>query len=92
MQADGQERRAAAGRRHHARRVASCRRSYWSFANDELGDYDRFGYGGPTDTPSHTITAFLTDPTTGELTDTPVDDCGAQSQLPQKLWYDPATD
>ena len=65
-------------------------RSYWSLSNDELGDYDRFGYGGPTQTPHHRILAFETDPTTGELTDTPVSDCGAQSQLPQKLWYDPA--
>ena len=67
-------------------------RSYWSLSNDELGDYDRFGYGGPTHTPHHSILAFLTDPTTGALTDTPVSDCGAQSQAPQKLWYDPATD
>lgn len=66
-------------------------RSYWSLANDGLGDYDRWGYGGPTDTPVHTIQAFLTDSATGELTDTPVDDCGAQSQLPQRLWYNPAS-
>jgi hypothetical protein len=31
---------------------------------------------------------MLTDATTGALTDTPVADCGAQSQLPQRLWYD----
>ena len=31
--------------------VSIVSRSYWSFANDGLGDYDRFGYGGPTDTP-----------------------------------------
>ena len=66
-------------------------RSYWSLSNDQLGDYDRFGYGGPTHTPHHSIHAFLTDPTTGALTDTPVSDCGAQSQAPQKFWYDPAT-
>ena len=66
-------------------------RSYWSLSNDDLGDYDRFGYGGPTQTPHHRILAFETDPTSGALTDTPVSDCGAQSQLPQKLWYDPAT-
>jgi hypothetical protein len=66
-------------------------RSYWSLSNDGLGNYDRFGYGGPTHTPHHSIHAFLTDPTTGALTDSPVSDCGAQSQVPQKLWYDPAT-
>ena len=31
--------------------VSIVSRSYWSFANDGLGDYDRSGYGGPTDTP-----------------------------------------
>jgi hypothetical protein len=71
--------------------VSIVSRSYWSFSNDNLGSYDRFGYGGPTDTPVHSIAAFLTDPTTGELTETPVDNCGAQSQLPKKIWYDSAT-
>jgi hypothetical protein len=68
--------------------VSIVSRSYWSFANEDLGDYDRFGYGGPTDTPYPTIRAITTDPTTGELTDTEVDDCGAQSELPPQLWYD----
>ena len=68
--------------------VSIVSRSYWSFGNDGLGDYDRFGYGGPTDTPYPAVRAITTDPTTGELTDTEVDDCGAQSELPQKLWYD----
>lgn len=71
--------------------VSIVSRSYWSFSNDDLGDYDRFGYGGPTDTPVHTITAVLTDPDTGAVTDTPVDDCGAQSELPEAIWYDPQT-
>lgn len=71
--------------------VSIVSRSYWSFSNDGLGDYDRFGYHGPTDTPVPTITAVLTDATTGEVTDQPVDDCSAQSQLPQKIWYDAAT-
>jgi hypothetical protein len=63
-------------------------RSYWSFSNDDLGDYDRMGYGGPTATGYPVISAFLTDSVTGELTDTRVDNCGAQSQLPDALWYD----
>ena len=71
--------------------VSIVSRSYWSFANDGLGEYDRFGYAGPTDTPYPVITAFLTDPSTGELTSTPVDDCGSQSQLPEKLWYNRQT-
>lgn len=71
--------------------VVIVSRSYWSFANDGLGDYDRFGYGGPTDTPTPTIRAYLTDPSTGELTDTPVADCSAQSVLPERLWYDAST-
>jgi hypothetical protein len=71
--------------------VVIVSRSYWSLANDGLGDYDRFGYGGPTDTPSPSLKAFLTDPTTGEFTNNPVDDCSAQSVLPKKLWYDPQT-
>jgi hypothetical protein len=70
--------------------VTIVSRSYWSFGNDGLGDYDRFGYGGPTDTPYPVITAYPTDPSTGEITDTPVSDCGAQSQIPQPLWYDAA--
>ncbi|MCU0269726.1 MAG: hypothetical protein MUF83_13930 [Acidimicrobiales bacterium] len=71
--------------------VTLVSRSYWSFGNDGLGDYDRFGYGGPTDTPLPTIEAFETDPSTGALTDTPVPDCGAQSQLPKAIWYDADT-
>ncbi len=66
-------------------------RSYWSLSNDDLGDWDRFGYGGPTDSPVHTIAAFLTDPDTGEITDTPVDDCASQSQVPKRIAYDPVT-
>jgi hypothetical protein len=31
--------------------VTMVSRSYWSFGNDDLGDHDPFGYGGPTDTP-----------------------------------------
>ena len=71
--------------------VSIVSRSYWSFSNYGLGDYDRFGYHGPTSTPTPTITAFLTDSSTGELTDTPVDNCGSASQLPQKAWYDAET-
>ena len=71
--------------------VSIVSRSYWSFANYGLGDYDRFGYHGPTNTPPPTMSAFLTDPSTGELTTTPVGDCGSASQLPQKVWYDAAT-
>jgi hypothetical protein len=71
--------------------VSIVSRSYWSFSNDDLGSYDRFGYGGPTNTPAPTITAFVTDPTSGELTETPVDNCSAQSQLPKKIWYNPET-
>ena len=70
--------------------VSIVGRSYWSFANDGLGDYDRSGYGGPTNTPYPTIQAFTTDATTGALGD-PVADCGAQSELPQKIWYDRQT-
>jgi hypothetical protein len=68
--------------------VSIVARSYWSFGKDDLGDYDRSGYGGPTDTPYPTIEAVTTDPTTGELTGDAVSDCGAQSELPEKLWYD----
>ena len=71
--------------------VSIVSRSYWSFSNYGLGDYDRFGYHGPTKTPMPTISAFLTDSQTGALTSTPVGDCGSQSQLPHKAWYDPAT-
>jgi hypothetical protein len=71
--------------------VSIVSRSYWSLANDGLGNYDRFGYGGPTNTPYPVIQAFETDPQTGALTTTPVSDCGAQSVLPQKVWYDAAT-
>jgi len=72
--------------------VSIVSRSYWSFSNDNLGSYDRFGYHGPTNTPTPTISAFLTDPTSGELTSTPVGDCGSASDLPQKVWYDASTD
>ena len=68
--------------------VSIVSRSYWSFANDGMGNYDRFGYGGPTNTPFPRIDAYLTDPSTGELTATPVANCGAQSQLPKAVWYD----
>jgi hypothetical protein len=71
--------------------VSIVSRSYWSFGNDGIGDYDRFGFAGATNTPYPTMTAFLTDSSTGELTSTPVDDCGAQSQLPEALWYNAAT-
>jgi len=71
--------------------VSIVSRSYWSFVNDGLGNYDRFGYGGPTKTPLPQIQAFLTDAQTGALTTTPVSDCGAQSVLPQKLWYNAST-
>ena len=67
--------------------VSIVSRSYWSLGNDGLGDYDRSGYGGPTSTPHPTIEAYTTDPSTGELTDTTVSDCGSQSELPQKVWY-----
>lgn len=70
--------------------VSIVSRSYWSLANDGLGDYDRSGYGGPTNTPYPTIQAFTTDASTGAL-GAPVADCGAQSELPQKLWYDRST-
>ena len=70
--------------------VSIVSRSYWSFANDGLGDYDRSGYGGPTDTPYPTIEAFTTDASTGAL-GAPVEDCWAQSELPQKIWYDRST-
>lgn len=71
--------------------VSIVSRSYWSLANDGLGNYDRFGYGGPTKTPYPVIQAFETDPQSGALTTTPVSDCGAQSVLPQKIWYDEDT-
>ena len=71
--------------------VSIVSRSYWSFANDGLGNYDRFGYEGPTNTPYPTIKAFETNPSTGALTSTPVSDCGAQSQLPKKAWYNQQT-
>jgi hypothetical protein len=71
--------------------VSIVSRSYWSFSNYGLGDYDRFGYHGPTNTPVPTIKAFLTDSSTGELTQTAVDDCASASQLPKQAWYNPAT-
>ena len=64
-------------------------RSYWSFANDQLGDYDRFGYGGPTHTPYPVIRAFTTDEATGQMK--PVANCAAQSLVPHKLWFNPST-
>lgn len=71
--------------------VSIVGRSYWSFSNYQLGDWDRWGYHGPTNTPTPTISAFLTDAKTGELTTTPVGDCSSASQLPQKAWYNPKT-
>ncbi|HUS43498.1 MAG TPA: hypothetical protein VMY16_12610, partial [Ilumatobacteraceae bacterium] len=71
--------------------VSVVSRSYWSFGNDGIGNYDRFGFAGDTNTPYPTMTAFLTDSSTGELTSTPVDDCGSQSQLPEEFWYDAET-
>ena len=71
--------------------VSFVSRSYWSFGNDGIGNYDRLGFAGDTDTPYPTMTAFLTDSSTGELTSTPVDDCGSQSQLPEEFWYDAGT-
>ena len=68
--------------------VSIVSRSYWSFGKDGLGDYDRSGYGGPTNTPYPTLEAVTTDADTGQITDTPVTDCGSQSELPQRLWYD----
>jgi len=71
--------------------VSIVSRSYWSFRNEDLGDFDRSGYAGPTKTPYPTIQAVTTDPTTFTPTTTPAGNCGAQSQLPQKLWYDAKT-
>ena len=65
-------------------------RSYWSFAFDGAGNWDRFGYGGPTNTPFPTMQAFETD-AAGALTSTPVADCGAQSRFPKPTWYNPET-
>ena len=31
--------------------VTLVSRAYWSLSNDDLGNWDRFGYGGPTETP-----------------------------------------
>ncbi len=70
--------------------VVIVSRSYWSFSNDGLGDYSRFGYGGPTNTPTHSLKAYMTDESTGEITTTPVEDCGSQSAVPQKVWYNAA--
>jgi hypothetical protein len=71
--------------------VTIVSRSYWSLSNDGLGNYDRFGYRGPTNTPYPVIQAFLTNATTGELTTNPAGDCGSQSQLPKRLWFDSQT-
>ena len=71
--------------------VSIVSRSYWSFTNDNLGTWDRFGYHGATNTPAPTLKAFLTDATTGALTTTPVGDCSTSSQLPKKIWYNAAT-
>ncbi len=72
---------------------AATMRSYWSFAfnGGAFASYDRFGFGGPTHTPYPTIHAFLTDPTTGALTNLPAGNCGAQSLFPKHSWYNPAT-
>ena len=53
-------------------------RSYWSFGfnGGSTADYDRFGYGGPTNTPFPTVHAFLTNPKTGTLTTTPAGNGG----------------
>ena len=68
-------------------------RSYWSFAfnGGSTAGYDRFGYGGPTNTPFPTVHAFLTNPNTHTLTTTPAGNCGAQSQFPRTTWYNAAT-
>jgi hypothetical protein len=68
-------------------------RSYWSFAfnGGSTAGYDRFGYGGPTNTPFPTVHAFLTNPNTHTLTNTPAGNCGAQSQFPRTTWYNAAT-
>ena len=68
-------------------------RSYWSFAfnGGTFTGYDRFGYGGPTNTPFPTVHAFLTNPSTRALTTTPAGNCGAQSQFPRTTWYNAAT-
>ena len=71
--------------------VAIVSRNYWSFSNDGLGNYTRFGYGGPTNTPTPTLKAYLTDASTGEITTNPVDDCGSQSAIPQEVWFNPQT-
>ncbi len=71
--------------------VSVVSRSYWSFGNSGIGNYDRFGFAGDTNTPYPTMTAFLTDSSTGELTSTPVDDCGSESQLPEEFWYNAET-
>ena len=65
-------------------------RSYWSFAFDGTADWDRFGYGGPTDTPFPTMHAFHTDGA-GGLTTIPVENCGAQSLVPKPTWHNPTT-
>ncbi len=72
---------------------AIIQRSYWSFSfnGGAFKDYDRFGYGGPTNTPFPTVHAFLTDPKTGELTNTPAGDCGAQSIIPRPTWFNDVT-
>ena len=72
---------------------ATVMRSYWSFSwnGGTFADYDRFGYGGPTNTPFPTIQAFHTDPVTGALTTIPIDNCGAQSEIPRPTWFDAST-
>ena len=65
-------------------------RSYWSFAFDGTADWDRFGYGGPTDTPFPTMHAFHTDGA-GGLTTIPVENCGAESLVPKPTWHNPKT-
>ena len=67
-------------------------RSYWSFGTNggTTAGYDRFGFGGPTHTPYPTIHAFLTN-SAGALTTVPAGNCGAESVIPQRTWYNPAT-
>jgi hypothetical protein len=67
-------------------------RSYWSFAfnGEPFTTYDRFGFGGPTNTPYPKIHAFLTN-AEGGLTTIPAGNCGAQSRFPKPTWYNPAT-
>lgn len=71
---------------------AIIERSYWSFGRNGgiTAQYDRFGYD-PPNVPFPTIHAFLTNPTTGALTNTPAGNCGAHTIFPRTTWYNPAT-